>query len=119
MSNEYRHFYIRDENNHPITLVSWTRFKDGNVILYAFATHRPGEPFSRAEARKWGDRRLRSIVTSAEHGIFRGGSVINTSDPDWANCTDVEAIEVDMARRGRTDVPTRVKRLLRQPNYTY
>jgi hypothetical protein len=41
-------FWLRDEKNHPITLVAWST--DGATVRYATATHNPPDKFSRKNA---------------------------------------------------------------------
>jgi len=109
-NRRYNHFYIRDDGGHPVSLVSWV--DTGNVILYAFATWRPSDKFSREDAHSTADRRLSSIVTSFVHKRYHPGSYLSDSQTNGVGPGD--AIIKDLAIRGRSDVPTRLKTLVRR-----
>lgn len=51
-------FWLRNDNNHPVTLVAWAQ--DGRTAKYATATHNSPDEFCRTHAHNKAVGRLRS-----------------------------------------------------------
>jgi len=120
-----RYFYIRNEENHPVCLVGRLS-RVGRDVLYAFATCNADEDtFDREEAHARVDKRLRSVATASEHGRSVEGHFVRNCEElsreeavllDASGVkmpTIVEAIVIDIAKKGRLDVPSRVKKAAR------